>query len=304
MNNGANTGVRLYAILARSAPVAVVFRRGPSKQVLLVSWRTDADEFREGQWLKARVYERRCDLSPSGERLIYFAASYRRPYSTWTAVSRPPFFKALALWPKGDAWGGGGLFAGESEIHLNHRPEQTELAEGFRLPPHVRVRPLGEHAGRGEDYPIEDIRRVRDGWRLVQEGRQTQHGLKARVWIEVDPPEVWARPNPVRAGYELRQLTTGVHEKQGPWYVTEHEVEGPGAGERISLGRTDWADWCRSGDLLFAKGGRLFRLGFDREGKKGRLLAPEAAKTLIDLSDRKFEPREAPPAASGWRGTI
>jgi len=300
----AGAGVRLYAILARAAPSAVVFRRGPSKQVLLVSWRTDTDEFREGQWLKARVYERRCDLSPSGERLIYFAASHRPPYGTWTAVSRPPFFKALALWPKGDAWGGGGLFAGESEIHLNHRPGQMGLAEGFAPPKHVVVGPLGEHAGRGEDYPIEDIRLARDGWRVVQEGRQTEHGLKARVWIEVDPPQVRAKPNPSREGYELRQLTTGVHERQGPWYVTEHEVFCEGSGEKISLGRTDWADWCRSGDLLYAKGGKLFRLGFDRKGKKGRLLSPAEAKTLIDLSDRKFEPREAPPAASHWRGPV
>ena len=43
---------RLYVLLAREAPVAVVFRRGPSKQVLLLKWYTDRDVFEEGQWLK------------------------------------------------------------------------------------------------------------------------------------------------------------------------------------------------------------------------------------------------------------
>ena len=41
--------IGLYAILARDARVGVVFRREPSKQVLLLLWRTDTDRFYEGQ---------------------------------------------------------------------------------------------------------------------------------------------------------------------------------------------------------------------------------------------------------------
>ena len=89
---------RLYVLLARKAPIAVVFRRGPSKQVLLLTWNTETDELRQGQWFKGRIYERRCDLSPSGEKLIYFAAKHRGPHGTWTAVSRPPYLTALAMW--------------------------------------------------------------------------------------------------------------------------------------------------------------------------------------------------------------
>jgi hypothetical protein len=64
MNDDPKPQIRLYCILARETPLAVVFRRGPSKQVLLVLWHTDTDQFHEGQWLKGRIYERRCDLSP------------------------------------------------------------------------------------------------------------------------------------------------------------------------------------------------------------------------------------------------
>jgi hypothetical protein len=54
---------RLYVLLARKAPIAAVFRRGPSKRVLLLTWNTETHEVRKGQWFKGRIYERRCDIS-------------------------------------------------------------------------------------------------------------------------------------------------------------------------------------------------------------------------------------------------
>ena len=64
---------RLHVILAREAPLAVVIRRGPAKQVCTVLWNRRTDEFTLGQWLKGRIYEDRCDLSPDGRYFIYFA---------------------------------------------------------------------------------------------------------------------------------------------------------------------------------------------------------------------------------------
>lgn len=300
MGKEQKSSVRLYAILARKANVGVVFRRGPSKRVLLVLWRTDTDDFIDGQWLKGRIYERRCDLSPSGKRLIYFAADYKKPFFSWTGVSRPPYLTALALWPKGDCWGGGGLFTSEDEILLNHRPEEAGLAKGFTLPRHVKVKPFGERPGWGEDSPIFDARLERDGWRRVQEGRPIRHKLGAPIWIELDPPEVWARPHPTSHRYELRTETHGIHERDGAWYVTEHALIDKKAGARFELGRTDWADWCRSGDLLFAKEGALYRLGTVR----GKLPPLTEARLLVDLSDSIFRPLEPPEAARKWGGEL
>ncbi len=82
-------------------------------------WDLSSDTFEAGQWFKGRVYERSCDLSPKGDRLIYFAGKYREPLYTWTAVSRPPFFTAVALWQGLSCWGGGGLFAREDEMSLH-----------------------------------------------------------------------------------------------------------------------------------------------------------------------------------------
>ncbi len=70
---------RLHVILAREAPKAVVFRRGPSGQVCTLGWDLETDTFTLGQWLKGRIYEYRSDLSPDGEHMIYFATDFRRP---------------------------------------------------------------------------------------------------------------------------------------------------------------------------------------------------------------------------------
>ena len=260
------SGVRLYVIQARDADRAVVFRRGPSKRVLLLAWNTRYDTFEDGQWLKGRIYERRCDLSPNGELLIYFAASFKRPLFSWSAVSRPPFLTALALWPKGDAWGGGGLFETPTRLLLNHPKNQMELADGFRVPKRIEVRPFGPHSGGGEDYPVWFKRLERDGWSQSDEG--------------------WEKP---RDPYVLRMAILGVGEKNGPWYLIDHTVVDKAGKEVLSLGESDWADWSKSGDLLFAKDGKLWRLRI-----------PGEPVIVADFSDRVFEEREPSSAALQW----
>jgi len=69
------------------------------------------------------------------------------------------------LWPKEDAWGGGGLFNNERTINLNHLTGQMGLAADFGLPRSVCVEPSGIYAGRGEDDPILSQRLLRDGGR-------------------------------------------------------------------------------------------------------------------------------------------
>jgi hypothetical protein len=255
----------LFVIRARAARTAVVFRRGPSKQVALVRWHLDGDRFDVGQWLKGRIYERRCDLTPDGERLVYFAATWKGLQS-WTAVSRPPYLTALALWPKGDAWGGGGLFRDDRTLALNHGPKAPALLEGS-LPRKLRVEPFG---GRGEDWPIYGMRLERDGWTLVQPGGT--HRVGGEYEWELDPPLIYERRG-------LRMIVRGIGNRNGPWYALDHEVAcGP------KLPSTSWADWDDNGDLLFARNGKLYRN--ERE--------------LVDLGPLKLEARESPPWARRW----
>src|SRR5215469_4929229 len=82
---------RLFMIVARRSPVAVIFRRGPSHWVQLIKWDTGNDTFQTGQWLHGRIYERRCDLSPDGSLLI--TAPRRSPEAQRCTVHH---FHALA----------------------------------------------------------------------------------------------------------------------------------------------------------------------------------------------------------------
>ena len=287
---------RLFVLLARETPKAVVFRRGPSRWVQLLTWNTATDAFEAGQWLKGRIYERRCDLTPDGDLLVYFAANYHAPYFSWTAVSRPPYLSALALWPKGDGWGGGGHFDSATTLALNHRAAEMTLAGGFELPSWLTVRPFGEYAGGGEDDPIWPARLARDGWVLASAGRVARKSRKAKVWIELDPPIVWEKRHPLAPErYVLQMTISGLKEMRGTWYVTEHRVLAGGA-ESIALGRTEWADWGGDGHLLFSAGSSLYRLPF-----AGGALAPQSElRTIIDLAESEFAPREAPPDALRW----
>jgi hypothetical protein len=89
----------------------------------------------------------------------------------------------------------------------------------------------------------------------------------------------------------------GPHQLDGPWYIIEHVISDRVDGSVVTLGQTDWADWCRSGDLLFAKDGKLFRLGYSSDGPLDQL---ERARPLIDLGDLAFKEVKPPRQAKEW----
>src|SRR6185369_16654475 len=127
---------RVHVLLARDASVGVALRRGPSKRVCTVLWNRRKDEFRVGQWLNGRIYERRSDLSPDGKYLIYFAMNGRwesEAGGSWTAISRAPYLKAIAIFPKGDRWNGGGLFTGKATYSLNEVLDHSELRNTYEV---------------------------------------------------------------------------------------------------------------------------------------------------------------------------
>jgi hypothetical protein len=305
---------RLYALIARERRVGVIFRRGPSNQVRLIRWTLGDDRFEPGQWLKARVHEQRCDLSPAGEFLCYFVTSYRNPYRTcatisrptWTAISRPPYFTALALWPKGDSWGGGGLFASKIRLRLNHRPEpyhpnteEMALADGFTLPKRFQVEPLWENAGWGEDDPIRRMRMERDGWFMVQAAHGQWQSQRAPVGIINDVTEIMAKPMNTRGGllFTLQVVCHAHFERNGRRHVETGRVLGPDGAVLRELGRVDWADLDHNGDVLWAWAGKLWRL---RRTKRVADFAETAPRLLADFNDMKFEAIAPPPSAQRW----
>lgn len=290
---------RLFILLASAAPVGVVIRRGPSSQVLLTSWDLEKDVFEHGQWLKARVYERRCDLSPDGKLLLYFASDQRRAISSWTAVSRPPYFTALALWPKKNTYGGGGIFESKTKILLDRQEwEESQIGEGFSIPSWLSVGPLGRQNG-WEDFDLSSpwsLRLQRDGWKLVQHPIKTKDEFGARMRLELDPPFIWQKAHPIRSDdYAIQMLILGIGGQNRPPVVTEHRLVGKDGCLGL-VGESDWADWAPNGDFLFAQSGCLFRLPCENGG-----FGPiEESEQIADLNGLEFRRCEAPETARSW----
>lgn len=113
---------RLFILLARDAPLGLILRRGPSKWCHLILWDTRRDVFTNGAWFRGRIYEDKCDLSPDGTLLVYAVHQGHRLQtsytSSYTAVSRPPWLHALALWPMATTYGGGGRFMDDKHLSL------------------------------------------------------------------------------------------------------------------------------------------------------------------------------------------
>ncbi len=285
--------VRLDAILARASRETVIFRRGPSKHVQLLRWNRGTDRVEAGQWFKGRVYTQRCDLSPNGKLLVYFAAKFNTPEATWTAVSRPPYFTALAFWRKGDAWGGGGHFDAKRVLRLNHRPgREFVLHEKSRpLPADFELQTYGPGSGGGEDYPIIHDRRCREGWHQRHEGVRHEHPHGSEIWIEYDPAWSYAKTNRAYPKLTLVHEIVGIHVRNGPWYKMRYRIEHE-KGWGLDLGELDWADWDDTGEVLFGRDGQIVRAKVAPEGLTEKL--------VVDLRAHRFQAVPPPPEALRW----
>jgi hypothetical protein len=197
---------RLHVLLARDRPTALILRRGPSAWYHLIKWNTQDDTFESGAWFKGRIYERRCDLSPDGELLVYFVlkGNWKTSYKgTWTAVSRVPWLHALVLWPQGDTWGGGGRFVGNrrlavspsSATHPDHPLVGLELAEpgeGIAAPDVASDARFKSNAWSGRDQAGHAIA-VRDGKLFrTRDGNEIEIADFNGLTPDPQPPPEWA----------------------------------------------------------------------------------------------------------------
>jgi hypothetical protein len=133
---------RLAVIMAAVAHEAVIFRRGPAEWFQVIRWDTRHDRFHDGAWIRGRIYPEKCDLSPDGRLLVYSvhkAAGLRTAYTDcWTGISRSPWLAALALWPTGTTYGGGGRFDADRRVTLRvcaadgHHPDHPPCGLAVR----------------------------------------------------------------------------------------------------------------------------------------------------------------------------
>ncbi|BDI30418.1 hypothetical protein CCAX7_24690 [Capsulimonas corticalis] len=269
INRTAPPPCRLHGFLASEAPIGVLLRRGPSKQVQLIKWNTQDDTFEQGQWFKGRVYENWSDLSPDGTKFIYLATKHDGKYRQdakigyyYGVVCKPPYFTALAVW---NGWKSGtpGYFLANN----------TLSRESLPLP----VAPIFK-PGKG---------RFPNDWRFVVIENKPHASLRSRT-LERD-------------GWILN-ARDGSHEKQhsSATYNLKRKQSAGNLIYSISMGsqihlleRADWADIDQRERLVLTRDGKVFAC----EPEKNSI---DAAIELADFNDSKFEPIAAPDWAKTW----
>jgi len=255
---------RLAVFLARRAPIGVVLRRGPSAWAHLVGWDRASDCFSPGQWFHGRVHGRRCDLSPDGRLFIYFACKHgpRRDAEgigeCWTAISRPPYFTALALWTNLGAWYGGGVFKTDRDLLLDASCG-LDPHPGHRPPPRrLRIAALP-----GETAPWEQ-RMLRDGWRLIE------RGFDPRTHQRVGKREIWEKRQQDGAVKLCCEIDEADFRRFGGPYANRYWLETE--ADLIPIPGAAWAEWDGWSRIVFVRHGSLFAAVFEGGGLREGLL--------------------------------
>jgi hypothetical protein len=285
MANSLKHPCRLAVFLAREVPVAVILRRGPNQWAQLVSWDRKTDRMTPGQWFHGQVYARRCDLSPDGRLFVYFAAKHGRPKEAdedeigeaWTAVSRPPYFTALALWTNLGSWYGGGAFESAGKLLL-------DTSCGLEPHPKYPVKGLRyEHIG-AATAPWER-RLLLAGWRLVE------RGFDPRTHRRVGARELWEKLHPGLPIKLCREIEEPDFQRYGGPYGDTFWLESK--GDLQPLDRVTFAEWDGAERLVFVRQGKLYEARI-----AGRSLGPEAE--LYDFNPLSPEEVTTPDWAKRW----
>lgn len=271
---------RIHVLVAQSASVAVILRRGPSKQVCSILWDLRTNKFKLGQWLKGRIYERRSHISPDGKHMIYFAMNGKWDSETsgsWTAISKAPYLKAIVLYAKGDCWNGGGLFIDSknyllNELYADHRllHDQSKLIGKRGV---IKDTPYSNNECLGVYYP----RLLSEGWNFNRELSSNHIQAFDKKW---------------KKNFTLRKFAhVGSGRKAGRGvYWDSHALVN--SKDEISHG-TDW-EWADviKGNLAWSEGGKLYVLKSARSIHTESLL--KDAKMLHDFNPMRFEETIAP----------
>ncbi|MBN2210597.1 MAG: hypothetical protein JW709_04300 [Sedimentisphaerales bacterium] len=272
--NQAPFPARLHVLLAREAPYGVVIRRGPTRHTRFIGWNRADDTFEPTQWLRGRVYGRRSDISPDGKYLIYFALNGKwkgEALGSWTAISRSPWMKAIALYAKGNCWHGGGLFLDNRTYWLNDGYGHQVLLQSEAVVRDEEYEPEEDYGG--EDLDVYYVRLQRDGWQF----KCNADNCKKAIFEKALPQ-----------GWILRKLAhADTYYLPGKGcYWDEHQLI---RSDQKVFDHPDW-EWAELDGrrLVWTTQGRLWACSIISATELG----PE--KQLYDFNDMQFEPIKAP----------
>jgi hypothetical protein len=233
---------RIYCVTAAEAPIVAVFRRGPTQWSHVGQWDLARLHYEPGAWLGGRIFPRRCDLSPDGRYLAYFA---HKPSATWelgeayVAVSKLPWLTALHAFATCGTWTRGYFFS--KDAAASHS-EALNLPIPYRLQSIPAVQFATERRRGWQESPDCPPRDPRDAWderRNVRMQRQ-QPGGHRLLYVE--------STGHAGAEFGIEQAVDGLR--------VQYSIETD--GQLAPLADVQWADWDQQGRLLVAtRSGKL-----------------------------------------------
>ena len=279
---------RIYAIMARDAPVGVIFRRGPSKRVQIVHWDTETDTFTPGQWFHGRIYEQEARLSADGTLMRYDAMKINQrtrqdtDYGfSWTAISKPPYLRALTRWASGTSTG---------TVHCSDiNPEW-----------------LIHWNKANHSQPAAFL--ARNDWRPTQEWQDEFESIKNARLAAFQERMAQGLPADAEWLQSIESFKSGpnVHEKDHPHQsltlVRATSTECPNQyeyslrerkGREKKLTGMEWVDWDQRGRFVYAQGGCIFACNAEAIGQ-------DAPRELINLNRNRPKHVVAPDWAKTW----
>jgi hypothetical protein len=241
----------------------------------------DTDRFEHGQWIKGRVYERRCDISADGSLFLAFVRQSGGPVQepaaadTWLALSRPPWFSALAVWFIGGTYHTGGFFPDGASVWLGSQDAHPDIGEPPSWLKLTSPRGIAYVDGTPEwtDRTVHFNRLLRDGWLKLEDALyrtewEHRHPAEDRTLVMVEQfQDFQTYGGPYRVDYSVR------------------------LGDRADqpLGRATWADWDHGGRLVVAREGRLEAWN-----------EANGFEVVADFNDQAPDPQPAPDWAKEW----
>ncbi|WP_333982960.1 hypothetical protein [Ectopseudomonas khazarica] len=267
--------------IARNAPIAVLLRRGPTGWVQMIRWDLRTDSFTEGQWFKGRIYAELSELSPDGELLLYSArkgnawtlARTDGVGETWTAISRPPYFTALGLWPNG-CWDGGGLF---NELRSVKLGLPFPKAQNSFTQDRLKVTGTQEHL----HQPLSLQIALQEGWQPLNQSPESLNDyhwqLNTCLGKEI--------------GQGAVRITRSV--RQGKHWKLHKRFTVSNVHNQWDLGEVDLVDFDTRGRLILSTDGRLMVCDSPTE--------PELRwRELANFAHNKPQPLPPPDWAKEW----
>ena len=239
---------RIYCITATEAPIVAVFRRGPTNWSHVGQWDVARLRYEPGAWLDGRIFPRRCDVSPDGRFLSYFA---HKPSARWdlgetyVAVSKLPWLRALCTFATCGTWTRGYFFTKDASAPSR---EVSDLPIPYRLQSIPAVQFATERRRGWEEAPDSPPRDPRDAW---DERRNARMQKRQPFGHRILCVESAGQPG---GAFGAGQAVDGLRAR----YSLEAD------GQLTLLDDLQWADWDRDGRLLVAtRTGKLQARHFD-----------------------------------------